>query len=216
MLIVATGTAIPAGLVRVLRSRTGVAASRSGPRRQGGLSLALPLAPWHGHQFPTVCLQPAGPSQPYSPARCYRDALGKRDQLRWRDVSPLREWREAVDYHQTNDVWHAFEYDLTAQRGSNLTLRFEVDPGPNNNASFDYSFWGDRQLVPRIHATDRRASAPPPLALTNLWAGQNDGVAPPSGSPGPPPRACLTHRSFPLQRSRRRPRVPVDAATVGH
>jgi len=44
------------------------------------------------------------------------------------------------DYHQTNDVWRTFEYDFTSLRGANLTVRFEVDPGPNNNASFDYSF----------------------------------------------------------------------------
>jgi hypothetical protein len=39
------------------------------------------------------------------------------------------------DYHQTNDVWRKFEFDFSAHRGSNLTVRFEVDPGPKNNPS---------------------------------------------------------------------------------
>ena len=89
------------------------------------------------------------------------------------------------DYHQTNDVWRPFEYDFTALRGSNLTVRFEVDPGPNNNASFDYSFWGNRQLVLEGYTppvSDRPAAAL--VALSNLWSGQTTEVAPPSGFPG--------------------------------
>ena len=89
------------------------------------------------------------------------------------------------DYHQTNDIWRPFEYDFTAQRGSNLTVRFEVDPGPNNNASFDYSFWGDRQLVLEGYTPPVVTHpAPPPLALSNLWSGQTTDVAPPSGFAG--------------------------------
>jgi hypothetical protein len=37
------------------------------------------------------------------------------------------------DYHQTNDVWRDFEFDFSARRGSNLTVRFEVDPGPKGS-----------------------------------------------------------------------------------
>jgi hypothetical protein len=89
------------------------------------------------------------------------------------------------DYHQTNDVWQSFEYDFTSLRGTNLTVRFEVDPGPNNNASFDYSLWGDRQLVlegctPPVITRP----TPPPLTLSNLWSGQSTEVAPASGFAG--------------------------------
>jgi len=89
------------------------------------------------------------------------------------------------DYHQTNDVWQPFEYNFTAQRGSNLTVRFEVDPGPNGNASFDYSLWGDRRLVIEGYTPAAATHpAPPPLALSNLWSGQTMEVAPPSGFAG--------------------------------
>ena len=89
------------------------------------------------------------------------------------------------DYHQTNDTWRSFEYDFTAQRGSNLTVRFEVDPGPNSNASFDYSLWGDRQLVLAGYTPPALARpVPPALSLSNLWSGQTTEMAPPSGFGG--------------------------------
>lgn len=88
-------------------------------------------------------------------------------------------------YHQTNDLWRPFEYDFTAQRGSNLTVRFEVDPGPNNNSSFDYSLWGDRQLVLAGYTPPALTRpAPPALTLSNLWSGQTTEVAPCSGFAG--------------------------------
>jgi hypothetical protein len=92
---------------------------------------------------------------------------------------------KALDYHQTNDTWRDFEFDLTALRGSNLTVRFEVHPGSRNNASFDYSFWGGRELVlegytptPVVHP------APLPLALSNVWSTPNGEVAPLGGFAG--------------------------------
>lgn len=89
------------------------------------------------------------------------------------------------DYHQTNDVWQPFAYNFTALRGSNLTLRFEVDPGPHNNSAFDYSLWGDRQLVLEGYAPPAVIHPPPPaLALSNLWSGQTTNVAPQSGFAG--------------------------------
>ena len=89
------------------------------------------------------------------------------------------------DYHQTNDVWRQFEFDFSARRGSNLTVRFEVDPGPKNNPSFDYSLWGNRELVLEGYTPPVPARpAPPPLVLSNLWAGQTTEVAPKSGFPG--------------------------------
>ncbi|HEY3856346.1 MAG TPA: DUF5696 domain-containing protein [Verrucomicrobiae bacterium] len=89
------------------------------------------------------------------------------------------------DYQQTNDVWLPFEYNFTALRGSNLTLRFEVDPGPDNNPAFDYSLWGDRQLVIEGYTPIAPSHpAPLPLVLSNLWSGQSLEVAPQSAFAG--------------------------------
>lgn len=88
-------------------------------------------------------------------------------------------------YHQTNDLWRAFSYDLTAWRGSNVTLRFEVDPGPNNSPSFDYSFWADRALILEGYSPPQVARlSPPPLVLSNVWATGAAEVAPHSAFPG--------------------------------
>lgn len=93
--------------------------------------------------------------------------------------------KKLFDYHQTNDVWRPFEYDFTAQRGTNLLVRFEVDPGSRNDASFDYSLWGDRELILEGYTPQPVTHpAPPPLTLSNLWSGQNLEVAPQSGFEG--------------------------------
>jgi hypothetical protein len=93
--------------------------------------------------------------------------------------------QKLFDYHQTNDLWRPFEYDFTSLRGSNLTVRFEVDPGPNNNAAFDYSLWGERQLVLEGYSpTPPTHPVPSPLVLSNLWSGQTTEVAPGNGFAG--------------------------------
>ena len=121
------------------------------------------------------------------------------------------------DYHQTNDVWRPFEYDFTALRGTNLTVRFEVDPGPNNNASFDYSLWGNRQLVLEGYTPPvLTRPAASPLALSNLWSGQTAEVAPPSGFPGDLHREPVKRRGpLPLHWLRRHPRIPMERPAVG-
>ena len=89
------------------------------------------------------------------------------------------------DYHQTTDVWRPFEYDLTAWRGSNVVVRFEVDPGPRDNSAFDYGFWGDRELVLEGYTPPASEHpAPPPLTLSNLWSGHGVEVAPRGGFAG--------------------------------
>ena len=89
------------------------------------------------------------------------------------------------DYHQTNDVWRTFDYDFTALRGTNLTVRFEVDPGPRDDAGFDYALWGDRELVIEGYTPPNAPHPPPPvLTLSNLWSGQTTEVAPRSGYNG--------------------------------
>jgi len=89
------------------------------------------------------------------------------------------------DYHQTNDAWRPFEFDLTALRGAKVTVRFEVDPGPRNDPSFDYSLWGDRELALEGYTPSAiQHPLPQPLNLSNLWSGQTTEVAPRGGYAG--------------------------------
>ncbi len=78
--------------------------------------------------------------------------------------------------------WDRFR---TSCRGSNLTVRFEVDPGPKNNPSFDYSLWGNRELVLEGYTPPvSNHPSPSSLNLSNLWSGQTTEVAPQSGFSG--------------------------------
>jgi len=90
-----------------------------------------------------------------------------------------------MSYHQTNDVWRPFEHDLKAFRGRSVKVRFEVDPGPRDDPSFDYSLWGERELV--IEGFSPAAPhhpSPPLLASSNLWSGTATEIAPTSGYRG--------------------------------
>ncbi len=88
--------------------------------------------------------------------------------------------KKLLDEHRTDASWKPFEFDLTAQAGPVLTLRFETDPGPKNNSSFDFSIWGDRQLVLEGFAPKAAAHpAVPPLALKSLRSRPEGGSARP-------------------------------------
>lgn len=84
-----------------------------------------------------------------------------------------------LDHHQTNTAWRDFVFDLTPHRGSNVMVRFEVDPGPNNNASFDFSLWGERELVLDGFAPTLNVfPTPVPLALSNVLSARTGDLAP--------------------------------------
>jgi len=63
------------------------------------------------------------------------------------------------DEHRKSTEWKEFALDLSSladhplseslpgrERGSRITLRLEVGPGPKDDPSFDYSLWGDAQI----------------------------------------------------------------------
>jgi hypothetical protein len=166
--------AFPAGWTGFFEERTGVACEAFGP--QQGRQAFLLHCPWRGGTGITF--------QDFSfklPAKAGRILLRGATAMRSASVTNSdgatfriysNGWK-LMEYHQTDDVWRPFEYDLSGARGSNLTVRFEVDPGPRNNAAFDYSLWGDRQLVLEGFAPAAISHpAPPPLAISNLWSGQ--------------------------------------------
>lgn len=126
---------------------------------------------------------PRSPKITLSGATALRaDAVGKSDGVTFRVFA---DGRPLLDENRTDAAWRPFKYDLTRLAGKTVTLRFETDPGPQNNSSFDFSLWGDRQLtlagfVPVIV----RRPAPPPLDLRRLSSVQNGSVAPRSGFAG--------------------------------
>lgn len=50
--------------------------------------------------------------------------------------------RELLRKHVTAEQWEDLSFDLSSHAGETVTVRLQVEPGPNNSPSFDYSYWG--------------------------------------------------------------------------
>lgn len=55
--------------------------------------------------------------------------------------------RELMRRHYDKAEWLDYNFDLSPYAGQTVRLLLQVEPGPKNNASFDYSFFGDAKLV---------------------------------------------------------------------
>lgn len=54
--------------------------------------------------------------------------------------------RELMRKHHSQGTWLDYSFDLSPHAGHSVTLRLQVEPGPNNSPSFDYSFFGDAKV----------------------------------------------------------------------
>ncbi len=55
--------------------------------------------------------------------------------------------RVLLDEHYAEAEWKPLSFDLSDYAGWRITLRLQVGPGPKNNSSWDYAFFGDARLV---------------------------------------------------------------------
>ncbi len=55
--------------------------------------------------------------------------------------------QELMRRHQAEARWLDFDFELTPYAGKTVMVRLQVEPGPKNNASFDYSFFGDARIA---------------------------------------------------------------------
>lgn len=55
--------------------------------------------------------------------------------------------QELMRQHQAKADWVDFDFDLSQHAGQTVTLRLQVEPGPKNNSSFDYSYFGDAKIT---------------------------------------------------------------------
>jgi hypothetical protein len=79
-------------------------------------------------------------------------AVGKSDGATFRCFV---DGQKLLDENKKDAIWSNYQFDLSHYAGKTIELRFECDPGPKNDPSFDYAFWGDR----RISITGALASA---------------------------------------------------------
>lgn len=54
--------------------------------------------------------------------------------------------QELLRRHHDKAEWRDYSFDLTPHAGKTIGLRLQVEPGPKNNSSFDYSFFGDAKI----------------------------------------------------------------------
>ena len=93
------------------------------------------------------------------------DGVGKSDGVTFRIMAGSR---KLLDVHRTDAAWQDFAYDLSGAAGTVMVLRFETDPGPKDDSSFDFGLWGDRRLVFEGFRGQTTASLVPPCSRTSL------------------------------------------------
>ncbi|MGA2258702.1 MAG: DUF5696 domain-containing protein, partial [Thermoguttaceae bacterium] len=105
------------------------------------------------------------------------------------------EHRELMRRHHAKAEWIDYSFDLSPYAGKTVIVRLQVEPGPRNDASFDFSFFGDAKIaigseseprgriVSKIVSTKAyRATVDHDLAALSNSAGQ--GVTPSNILPG--------------------------------
>jgi len=55
--------------------------------------------------------------------------------------------KDLMHFHQDQAKWKDYDFDFTPYAGKTVTLRLQVEPGPKNDASFDYSLFGNPTLT---------------------------------------------------------------------
>jgi len=185
----------PDGWSGGFEDRTGVALQPAG--EQNGRAAFLLHPPWRGgtgvafqvFRFrlpPSAAVQKielAGATAMRSDAMAGPGEKPKSDGATFRI---LANGRTLLDENRADALWKPFSIDLTGLAGEIVTLRFETDPGPRNDASFDFALWGGRELRLQGFAPKPvvQTTVPPPLDLRRLGPVQNGEVAPPSGFAG--------------------------------
>ena len=97
--------------------------------------------------------------------------------------------QELLRQHHAEARWVDFDFDLTPYAGKTVVVRLQVEPGPKNNSSFDYSFFGDARIavgkgtpqrseILRRLTTTRAYQATARADLTRLTNRADHGVVP--------------------------------------
>ena len=179
-------TRLADGWTSGLDTPTGMACQPAG--NQQGKAAWLLHCPWRGKtgvafQDFTLTLPGVTPITLRGETALRADAVGKSD------GAVFRVFVDGTKRFETNRAdaeWQPFAVDLGADAGKTVTLRFETDPGPRDDASYDFSLWAGRRLeMPGLAPSSALPPpAPPPLDLRTLASRQNGSVVPLSGFAG--------------------------------
>lgn len=109
------------------------------------------------------------------------DSIGKSDGATFRVFADKQ---KLLEVNRADAQWQPFNIDLTQYAGKTVTIRFESDPGPKDDSGWDFSLWGDRELILEgYHPKPVTRPNPPKLDLTKMLSRKGT-VAPPSGFQG--------------------------------
>ncbi len=65
--------------------------------------------------------------------------------------------RELMRKHQTAAEWVDYSFDLSAYAGKTIIVRLQTEPGPKNEPSFDFSYFGDAKITAGSATDSRKA-----------------------------------------------------------
>jgi hypothetical protein len=65
--------------------------------------------------------------------------------------------QELMHQHCTEPKWKDYQFDLSPHAGKKVVLRLQVEPGPKNDASFDFGMFGDAKITVGTAVVDRAA-----------------------------------------------------------
>ncbi len=66
--------------------------------------------------------------------------------------------KELLRRHHTKAEWIDYAFDLTPHAGKTVVVRLQVEPGPRNDPSFDFSYFGDPKIIVGNATADRSAA----------------------------------------------------------
>lgn len=168
-----------------LNSETG-AACQQAPAQHGKEAWLL-HCPWKGHTGVSFedfrfALPKSGRITLAGDTALMTQAVGKSDGATFRIFV---DGEKRLDINRKDDTWEPFSIDLSSLAGQTVDVRFETDPGPRDDPSFDFSIWGDRTLtVAGLPTTPSHAMPGPTFDLRRLRSVQNGSVVPLSGFGG--------------------------------
>jgi hypothetical protein len=110
------------------------------------------------------------------------DSFGKSDGATFRVFA---NGQKLLDENRKETDWKPFSFDLTPFAGKDLLLRFETDPGPKDDPSFDFSLWGERTLtLEGVAFQPMPHPVPVPLDLARINTPNENSVVPITGFVG--------------------------------
>ena len=105
--------------------------------------------------------------------------------------------RELMRRNYAKPEWIDYSFDLSRYAGQTVDLRLQVEPGPKNNASWDYSFFGDAKFTVGSGKNSRSDSLRRLMSATAVKAENKASLIALSNTPtnGVTPSNLLPHRN---------------------